>query len=128
MVGIIYLAAYELCGALIAERLFSGRGRQIRLWLGMTLGCGMLMWFPSLFAFLMKFTLTAQLLEEARQGTLIGGKTAFDRLSTRKAGPGENPDVTEQYKQLREEWKERVAAARQPLPENPERERAHFFL
>ena len=68
--------------------------------------------------------LTAQLLEEANQGTLTGGKTAFDRLSTRKAGPGENPDVTEQYKQLREEWKDRVNSARAALPVSTEKAEA----
>ena len=51
MLGVLYLAVYELAGCLVAERLFRRRGLQIRLWLGLTLGCGMLMWFPSLFAF-----------------------------------------------------------------------------
>ena len=60
--------------------------------------------------------LTAQLLEEAKKGSLTGGRTGFDRLSTKKAGPNENPDVTEQYKQLREEWKARINDARSSLP------------
>ena len=62
MLGVLYLAVYELAGCLIAERVFSRRGLQTRLWLGLTLGWGMLMWFPSLFAFFMNFTLAAQLL------------------------------------------------------------------
>ena len=65
MTGIVYLAAYELAGCVIIERLFAGRGFQTRLWLGLTLGWGMLMWFPSLFAFALGFTMAAQLLGAA---------------------------------------------------------------
>ena len=60
MLGVVYLALYELAGCVIVERLFAGRGRQTRLWLGLTLGCGMLMWFPSLLAFALNFTMAAQ--------------------------------------------------------------------
>ena len=63
----------------------------------------------------------AQLLAEAEAGTLTGGKTAFARLSTKKPSPQENPEAAEQYKLLREEWKERVKAARAMLPEDMER-------
>ena len=66
----------------------------------------------------------AQLLKEARDGSLTGGKTTFVRLSTKKAGPAENPDVTEQYKQLREEWKDRISEARLSLPASPEKAEA----
>ena len=62
MLGVLYFVLFELSGCLIAERLFRGKGLQTRLWLGLTLGCGMLMWFPSLFAFALDFTLSAQLL------------------------------------------------------------------
>ena len=62
MPGILYLVLFEASGCVIADRLFRDRGKMTRLWLGMTLGCGMLMWFPSLFAFAMSFTLAAQLL------------------------------------------------------------------
>ena len=62
MLGILYFALFELSGCLIAERLFSEKGIQTRLWLGLTLGCAMLMWFPSLFAFALNFTLAAQYL------------------------------------------------------------------
>ena len=60
--------------------------------------------------------LTGALLEEARAGTLTGGKTAFDRLSTKKAGAEENPDLADQFKALRDEWKERINKAREILP------------
>ena len=68
--------------------------------------------------------LTAQLLQDAENDLLTGGKTKFERLSTRKAGPAENPDVTEQYKELREQWKARVNAAREALPVSTEKAEA----
>ncbi|MBQ4075022.1 MAG: UvrD-helicase domain-containing protein [Clostridia bacterium] len=68
--------------------------------------------------------LTLHLIASAGEGTLRGGKTAFDRLSTKKAGPEESPEKAEEYKALREEWKDRIKAARGLLPEDPEKERA----
>ena len=68
--------------------------------------------------------LTGQLLSEAEAGLLTGGKTAFDRLSTKKAGPAEKPEITEKYKALREEWKERINDARQALPADAEKAEA----
>lgn len=60
--------------------------------------------------------LMESLIEGARRGTLTGGRTAFARLSTKKAGPEENPDIAQAFKELREEWKKRVQAARALLP------------
>ncbi|MBQ9263209.1 MAG: UvrD-helicase domain-containing protein [Clostridia bacterium] len=65
--------------------------------------------------------LTAALTEASEKGALTGGKTAFARLSTKKAGPEENPDIAEQFKALREEWKNRIKEARELLPEDPEK-------
>ena len=62
MGGLILLVGFEAGGCLVAERLFAGKSRLIRLWLGLSLGLGMLMWFPSLFAFFLGFTVSAQLL------------------------------------------------------------------
>ena len=64
--------------------------------------------------------LTGQLLAQAAAGELMGGKTAFGRLSTKKAPPEENPALAEQFKLLREIWKKRINAARSLLPELPE--------
>ena len=61
IIGGLYLTAFELCGVLIAARLMKRHGFMTRLWLGMTLGVMMLMWFPSLFAFAFDFTMGAQL-------------------------------------------------------------------
>ena len=95
MLGVLYLAVYELAGCLIAERLFSRRGLQTRLWLGLTLGCGMLMWFPSLFAFFMKFTLSAQLLAAGlAAGLAIWAKlTRGARRGVVEAEAGQEPPV-----------------------------------
>ena len=71
--------------------------------------------------------LTAQLIQAAEDGTLIGGKTAFARLSTKKAPPEEDPDAAAQFKLLREEWKKRVNAARGLLPEHLERAEADLL-
>ena len=60
MLGIVVLAAFELFGVLQAWRLFSRRGRTVRLWLGMVMGLMEMMWLPSLFAFALDFTLPAQ--------------------------------------------------------------------
>lgn len=64
--------------------------------------------------------LTLHLIHSAREGQLKGGKTTFDRLSTKKAGAEEDPDKAESYKALREEWKERIKEARGLLPEDTE--------
>ena len=68
--------------------------------------------------------LMRQMLWEAEQGTLTGGPTGFARLSTRRAGPEENPEAAEQYKALRDAWRDRVKKARALLPEDPERAEA----
>ena len=60
------------------------------------------------------------LLENAKAGILAGGKTTFARLSTKKAPAEEKPELAEAYKELRNQWKERIQAARGLLPENME--------
>ncbi len=59
MMGYVYLAAFEACGVVISERLFRRYGRMTRLWLGMTMGLILLMWLPALFAFPMRFSMSA---------------------------------------------------------------------
>ena len=71
-------------------------------------------------AFEADLALTRQLLAESEEGALTGGKTAFARLSTKKASPTENPEVAERFKALREEWKDRITEARKLLPESAE--------
>lgn len=67
--------------------------------------------------------LTSQLLSLAQAGQLTGGKSAFARLSSKKAAPEESAQAAEEYKALRDEWKKRITAARALLPEDPEKAR-----
>ncbi len=60
MGGILFLSAFEICGAAISERLAAKCGDIVRVWLGLCLGLMMMMWFPALFAFMMGFTMAAQ--------------------------------------------------------------------
>ena len=62
--------------------------------------------------------LTEQLLAQAAEGNMTGGKTTFARLSTKKASPEENPEATDRFKALREEWKKRIGDARKLFPED----------
>ena len=64
--------------------------------------------------------ITAKLMEDAKNGTITGGKTSCDRLSTKKAPANEDPALAERYKALRKEWKERVDKARGLLPTDAE--------
>ena len=45
---------------MLADALFRRRDGVVRLWLGLTAGLLMMMWLPSLFAYLLKFTAAAQ--------------------------------------------------------------------
>ncbi|MBE5786335.1 MAG: helicase-exonuclease AddAB subunit AddA [Clostridiales bacterium] len=65
--------------------------------------------------------LTHTLLEAAREGRLAACDTSFARLSTKKAAPDESPEVAMKYKALREEWKNRIKAARGMLAQNEAR-------
>ena len=62
MGGMLLLCAYLFCGVVIADCLFSNKSGLIRLWLGLCAGLMLLMWLPAALAFLMDFTLAAQLL------------------------------------------------------------------
>jgi len=68
--------------------------------------------------------LTHALLAAAENGSLTGEKTAFARLSTKKAGPEETPEAAEKYKELRQAWKDRIRDARELLSEDETRFRA----
>lgn len=88
MLGIVVLAAFELFGVLQAWRLFSRRGRTVRLWLGMVMGLMEMMWLPSLFAFALDFTLPAQRLALLTSALAAVG-CAFIRPGERPLSEGE---------------------------------------
>lgn len=56
----IALLVYLIVGLLLAWLLFADRRIAVRLWLGLVIGCVLLMWLPCLFAFAFGFTLRAQ--------------------------------------------------------------------
>ena len=88
MLGIVVLAAFELFGVLQAWRLFSRRGRTVRLWLGMVMGLMEMMWLPSLFALALDFTLPAQRLALLTSALAAVG-CAFIRPGERPLSEGE---------------------------------------
>ncbi len=71
--------------------------------------------------------MTEEILSLAGEGRLIGSDTQFARLSTKKAAPEEDPALAEQYKSLREEWKNCIKNARKLLPENEEKAQGDIF-
>ena len=62
MVGIVVLCLYLLSGLLLADAVFHRHDRLIRLWLGLCAGLILMMWLPTLLAFFIRFTRTAQLI------------------------------------------------------------------
>ncbi len=60
MGGLLLLLGFEAAGCVLAEALFRRRSMLIRLWLGLTAGLLMMLWFPSLFAYAFGFTQIAQ--------------------------------------------------------------------
>lgn len=65
--------------------------------------------------------LTQQLRDEAEGGFLSGGKVAFARLATKKAAPEESADAAARFKDLREQWKKRIAESRALMPADKEK-------
>ena len=62
MGGFLLLLGFLMCGAVTMNALLGAHKRLARLWLGLCAGLAMMMWLPTLFAFQMGFTATAQLL------------------------------------------------------------------
>ena len=72
MGGMLLLCGFLICGAVIADQLFSNKSGLIRLWLGLCTGLMLLMWLPAALAFLMDFTLGANLLALGIAAALAG--------------------------------------------------------
>lgn len=73
MTGILLLSGFLLAGLILGEGAFARRARPIRIWMGLTAGLVMMMWLPGLWAFMLKFTRTANLLGLATAFALAGG-------------------------------------------------------
>ena len=84
MLGLLILALYLASGVFLADALFYRRQRLIRLWLGLCAGLILMMWLPTLFAFFIKFTRTAQLYGLAVSAALAGAAQWFRRGKRRE--------------------------------------------
>ncbi len=61
-VSVLFTALFAISGIFVSEIVFSKHKFINRVWLGLVIGLLMLTWLPSLFAFLIGFNLTAQIL------------------------------------------------------------------
>ena len=86
--GFIYLAAFEGCGMVIAQRLLRRYGRMVRVWTGLVLGLMLLMWLPSLYAFFLRFSMAAHWLA---LGTALLGAGAACLIPRRDAPRASDP-------------------------------------
>ena len=87
MIAICFTLLFAISGICISEVVFQTHKAKIRIWLGLAAGLLMLTWLPSLFALLIGFTLTAQILAAA-VAVLAGGVSVFILLSRKKKGVG----------------------------------------
>lgn len=88
MAGIAVLTFFLLSGAVTADAVFHRQGRMTRLWLGFSLGLILMMWLPSLFAFFLDFTLSAQIAGLAAAACLAAATKGMRLYAERKAVPG----------------------------------------
>lgn len=72
MCGYLLLTGFLGCGMVATDALFRRKCALIRIWLGLVCGLIMMMWLPTLFAFILDFTQLAQLL-----GLCVAGCIAF---------------------------------------------------
>ena len=87
MIAICFTLLFAISGICISEVVFQTHKAKIRIWLGLAAGLLMLTWLPSLFALLIGFTLTAQILAAA-VAVLAGGVSVVILLSRKKKGVG----------------------------------------
>ena len=72
MLGYLLLTCFLLCGVALMDALLPGKQRLTRLWLGLCAGLMLMMWLPTLYAFPLGFTRTAQLLGLGTAALLAG--------------------------------------------------------
>ncbi|MBR5948060.1 MAG: hypothetical protein IKZ82_05360 [Clostridia bacterium] len=85
ILSFIYMMAFAACGILIAREVFSRDDTVKRVTFGLALGLLMLIWLPTLFAFVLSFNLAAQLLALAA-AIAIAGFFMLRSLKRRKSG------------------------------------------
>ena len=62
LLSVAYLAAFMAAGICVSRMFFADERPIVRIWLGFVFGMVMLLWLPALWAFILDFTLLAQLL------------------------------------------------------------------
>ena len=85
ILSVLYMLAFAACGILIAREVFSRDDTLKRLTFGLAIGLLMLIWLPTLFAFIISFNLAAQLLALAA-AIAIAGFFMLRSLKRRKNG------------------------------------------
>lgn len=77
MLALVYFLLFEGAGVAISFFLLPKKNVVTRVWLGLTLGLGLMMWLPALCAFLCGFTVDAHLLAMAPLFLLTGAAFFF---------------------------------------------------
>ena len=85
IISVLYILAFAGCGILTARPIFASDRPLKRILFGLTFGLVMLLWLPVLFAFILDFTLAAQILALAA-AVLIAGVSTFFAVKKQKSG------------------------------------------
>ena len=85
IISVLYILAFAGCGILTARPIFASDRPLKRILFGLTFGLVMLLWLPVLFAFILDFTLAAQILApaccETRSSPLLEKASTYIGLS-----------------------------------------------
>ena len=87
LLSVAYLACFIICGLAVARLVFADMRPTVRVWLGCVSALVMLLWLPALWAFLIDFTLTAQLLALVTAAAIGCGCFLAARRRTQKRAP-----------------------------------------
>lgn len=83
MIGYIVLALYLLGGMVCARIVLHDKSPLLRVWLGLSFGMLLFMWLPVLAAFVVKFTVTAEVIALATLLLLVGSTCWYGRKHPR---------------------------------------------
>lgn len=72
IISVLYILAFAGCGILTARPILASDRPLKRILFGLTFGLVMLLWLPVLFAFILDFTLAAQILALAAAVVIAG--------------------------------------------------------
>ena len=85
IISVLYILAVAGCGILTERPIFASDRPLKRILFGLTIGLVMLLWLPVLFAFILDFTLAAQILALAA-AVFIAGVSTFFAVKKQKNG------------------------------------------